>query len=58
MSARRDNIVIVKEERISTDEVRKELGQFLTKSQAKDNLSKDTCSRLRWLYEWLQQENN
>lgn len=58
MNARRDKIVNVKEERISTDEVRKELGQFLTKSQVKGNLSKDTCSRLRRLYEWLQQENN
>lgn len=57
MSTQRDNIVIVKEEQVSADEVKKELGQFLAKAQVREKLSKDTRSRLRRLYEWLEREN-
>ena len=57
MSTHRDNIVIVKEEQVSADEVKKELGQFLAKAQVREKLSKDTRSRLRRLYEWLEREN-
>ena len=57
MSTKSDNIVIVKEDQISADEVEKELGQFLKKAQVKENLSRDTYSRLRRLYEWLEREN-
>lgn len=56
MSAERDKI-IVKEEQISVDEVKKELGRFLAKAQVREKLSKDTRSRLRRLYEWLEREN-
>ena len=57
MSTNSDNIVVVKEEQISAHEVGKELGQFLTKSQVKEKLSRDTRWRLRRLYEWLKREN-
>ena len=57
MSTQRDNIVIVKEEQVSADEVKKELGQFLAKAQVREKLSKDTRSRLRRFYEWLEREN-
>ena len=57
MSTQRDNIVIVKEEQVCADEVKKELGQFLAKAQVREKLSKDTRSRLRRLYEWLEREN-
>lgn len=58
MNANRENVVVVKEEQISTHEVEKELGQFLTKVQVKEKLSKDTCSRLKRLHEWLERENS
>ena len=57
MSTRSDNIVIVKEDQISAHDVEKELDQFLAKAQVKEKLSRDTYSRLRRLYEWLEREN-
>ena len=57
MSTNKEGVVIVKEEQISAHEVEKHLGQFLTKVQVKEKLSKDTYSRLRRLYEWIEREN-
>lgn len=57
MSGRSDNIVIVKEDQFSAHEVEKELDQFLAKPQVKEKLSRDTYSRLRRLYKWLEREN-
>ena len=57
MSNNKEGVFIVKEEQISAHEVEKQLGQFLTKVQVKEKLSRDTYSRLRRLYEWIEREN-
>lgn len=57
MSAKWDNVIIVKEEQISANEVEKELDQFIKKVQVRERVSKDTRSRLKRLHEWLEREN-
>jgi len=56
MTSKKQNIVIVKEEQITTEEAEKALRQFLTKPANSEQLSSDKYSRLKRLHSSLKDQ--
>jgi len=56
MTSKKQSIVIVKEDQISTEEAEKALHQFLSKRAISEQLSSDKYSRLKRLHSSLKDQ--